>query len=348
MPVNGTPPGCAQVQSAWDGGGYWTTNAKTDLLPPAGGIYGAAGIVDVAQGTLFAFGATAIDGFSDVIQHTGPGDSRPNLGTAVTDSALGIATAYVPIGSAMIKSDYQASTRGVDAVSAVLMADTLYNEFEVEPAVGASTDWLITFPTKQFYVDPAIVGTALDSYLSPFQEVFGGGLQNGHPDDPGLGCFHVGMQDVFDREGIRYVSGSDIVIGPPTITGGNYMCYESQALTFGHARDGSQAFVSGVLQSRLNGGTLSVLDARLPVDSGHVSLSFVHDYYNGKDQMFEQHLRPSIDGDSFVGLPAIGFLAVNYINANVTPGVLSNYSGTYPHRSSASCTNSTNPQGVCQ
>src|SRR5512141_760974 len=52
-PVNGTPPGCTQVRNAWapidlsSPGGYWTTKATTDLLPPAGGLYGAAGIVDV-------------------------------------------------------------------------------------------------------------------------------------------------------------------------------------------------------------------------------------------------------------------------------------------------------------
>jgi len=46
-------------------------------------------------------------------------------------------------------------------------------------------------------------------------------------------------------------------------------------------------------------------------------------------------MRPASDGVFFYGLPAIGFAATNYINANVTPGVLSNYSAAYPHRSSA-------------
>jgi len=57
--------------------------------------------------------------------------------------------------------------------------------------------------------------------------------------------------------------------------------------------------------------------------------------------------RASLEGNVFNGLPAVGFLAANYINANVTPGVLSNYSGVYPHRSTASCMNSTNPQSAC-
>jgi hypothetical protein len=61
-----------------------------------------------------------------------------------------------------------------------------------------------------------------------------------------------------------------------------------------------------------------------------------------------QQLLPSANGVVFKGLPAIGFAAINYINANVTPGVLSNYSAAYPHRSHASCTNSTLPQSACQ
>jgi len=59
-------------------------------------------------------------------------------------------------------------------------------------------------------------------------------------------------------------------------------------------------------------------------------------------------MRPALGGQIFLGLPALGFAAINYINANVTPGVLSNYSAAYPHRSTASCANSTNPQSACQ
>jgi hypothetical protein len=59
-------------------------------------------------------------------------------------------------------------------------------------------------------------------------------------------------------------------------------------------------------------------------------------------------LRPSANGVVFMGMPATGFAATNYINANVTPGVLSNYSAAYPHRSHASCSNSTTPQSACE
>ena len=316
-PVHGTPPGCAQVRSAWASGGYWTTNATTDLLPPAGGLYGAAGIVDVALGTLYAYDAIAIDGFSDVTQHTGPGDPKPNLSNAITDSAHDLATAYVPIGNTMIKADYTASTAGIDAVSAVLMADHLYNEFDTEAGVGAATDWLVTFPTKHFYVDPGIV----DTYALPFEQLF-----------DGASC-HTIAADPFDREG--FAPNSGFACGLPPVTGGTYLCYEADVLPIAmHAGGPSKA-----LGSRLSNPPFISCGVELVFPpAGQMAMGFPDT---------QEQMRPAASGVAFNGLPAIGFAAINYINANVTPGVLSNYSAAYPHRSHASCTNSTNPQNAC-
>jgi hypothetical protein len=316
-PVNGTPPGCAQVRDAWAPSGYWTTNAKTDLLPPAGGLYGAAGIVDVALGTLYAYDATAIDGFSDVVQHSAPGNAKPNLATAITDSAHDIATAYVPIGNTMIRADYPASTTGVDAVSAVLMADALYNEFDIEAGLGAATDWVVTFPTKQFYVDPGIVDAQYA--VQPFGQFF-----------DGSSCIGMDLQ-VIDREGSPTQFGCGFPECP--VTSGNYLCYETDFVPFNVTDDSP----SGALGSKILPRHLDFANDVLP-PAGQFAI-----YFGDSGEQ----TRPSASSDAFNGLPAIGFAATNYINANVTPGVLSNYSAAYPHRSHASCTNSLNPQGAC-
>jgi len=313
-PVNGKPPGCAQVQNAWASGGYWMTNATTDLLSPAGGLYGAAGIVDVAQGTLYAFDATGIDGFSDVVQHSAPGDGKPNLSTAITDSVHDLATAYVPIGNAMIKGDYIASMAGVDAVSAVLMADTLYNEFDIEPAVGAATDWVVTFPTKQFYVDPALVAT----YAQPFESVF-----------DQTSC-HFAAPQISDRNNPPV----NTVCPPLQNCAQNYLCYETEVISFNDLA--AEDSPTKALSSRILPRGVLITQFEVPA-AGNLALVFP----NGQ-------LRPSANGVVFMGMPATGFAATNYINANVTPGVLSNYSAAYPHRSHASCSNSTTPQSACE
>ena len=319
-PVNGAPPGCTQVRNAWADSGYWKTNANTDLLPPAGGIYGAAGIVNVAQGTLYAYDATPIDGFSDVAQHTGPGSAKPNFSTAVTDSAHGVATAYVPVGNAMIKAQYSSATRGADAVSAVLMANTLYNEYLADFRLGASSEWVVTFPTKQFYVDPAIVGMSPSNYLPPFEELF-----------DGEACATKSFR-YFDRDGANPV---DYGCGFPEcpLSNSQYLCYETELITF------NQNNVEPGIETSIFGSLLAINVSSLYL-SGWFELSLSNNA--------QQALRASVEGNSFSGLPVAGFLGVNYINANVTPGVLSNYSGAYPHRSTASCANSTNSQNACQ
>jgi len=45
------------------------------------------------------------------------------------------------------------------------------------------------------------------------------------------------------------------------------------------------------------------------------------------------------NGNVFHGLPVTGFEATNFINGNLTGGVLANYSGVYKHRISRNCTN---------
>jgi len=327
-PVNGTPPGCEQVRDAWENGGYWTTNATTDLLPPAGGLYGAAGIVDVAQGTLYAYDATAIDGFSDVVQHTAPDNSKPNLATAITDSAHDIATAYVPIGNTMIKADYPASTRGIDAVSAVLMADRLYNEYDIESVLGAATDWVVTFPTKQFYVDPGLVPTLpglVPQPVQPFEAIF-----------DAYSC-HTASPQLFDRDG--FDPNSYIIVGPPPMAGGNYLCYEADVMPIAEYGDSpSKALGSRVINPFDPFWTPYPGSPTVFPPAGHLVMAFPD---------AEERMRPAANGAVFHGLPAIGFAAINYINANVTPGVLSNYSAAYPHRAAVSCTNSANLSNAC-
>ncbi len=337
--------GCGQVVNAWGGGGYWTSNATTDLSPPGGGLYGSAGIVDVEQGTLYAYDATAIDGFSDVAQHTAPGDSKPNLSTAVTDSAHDVARAYVPIGIKMIQADYPASTRGVDAVSAVIMSVELHNEFNSDPAVGAQSDFLVAFPTKHFYVDPAIVGVSSSGYLPPFEQVFGGGgggASGLQPQDPGKSCTHADAM-FFDRHGVSALNSGACWPEPP-VPLPNLVCFQTEAL-----RVGAHSEPPVALRSTLSGELLQTDTCGggpllpVPFDTGNVSVRFGDIQYPSSPGplMATEQLRPALNGAVFVGVPVLGFVAINYVNANVTPGVLSNYSATQRHHSWADCFDAT-------
>lgn len=316
------PLSCQQVIDAWSPGGYWSQNPQVDLSPPAGGLYGIASIVNVAQGTIYASEATALNGFSDVVQNTGPDHANPNLGTAVTNSQTGVVTAFLSVRNTMVAADYP-SSRAVDAVSALLAADRLYDEVDGEPALGASTDWLLAFPTRQFYVDPGIVGTTPTSYLAPFEETFGGGLHNGAVVDPGDSCVVLDL-NFHDRNGLAPGPCCD----PPPAPVPDLACYQTSVI----------GFFSAI------GEPTRVLNSNLASDNpgsftGQLAIGFNTDAPIAARPI----LRPSTNDVVVNGLPVIGFAAINYINANVTPGVLANYSAVYPLRASASCTKSQQP-----
>lgn len=299
--------------------GDYVSNANfaavsADLAPPTGGIYGAGSIINVGQGTFFGYGADAIEGFFAVPVgstdnlYTESGSVFPSLGQAQTE-ADGSATAYVFQSGGLITSNYG---DGIDAVSAVFMADNVYNEYTVNPAIGGNTDWVVTFPTKRYYVDSAIVG---GTAIPPFVAVF-----------DGASCVEVGVT-VYDREeGSRTPSTCDISPCPPG-PAPNQICYETNVISYSDAA----VTDSVVLGSKL------VKSIKPFGTSGHAIL----DLASGDGGLHA--LRPAANGNVFYGLPATGFAAQNLVNNGITvgdtTGVLSNYSGLFRHRISRDCLN---------
>ena len=313
--VNGVPPGCAKVNAAWNGG-YWTASSGSiDLTTPTGGLFGSGSVINVAEGTIAAYDADAVDGFFATVHHTNPGTIFPNLANADFSAIApgGPVTSYVFNNGVLITSNYL-TTHAIDAVSSVFTADNVYNEYLTDPSVGASSEWVVTFPTKRFYVDPAIVGTHPSDYIQPFEEVFGGGLSSGHILDPGESCFDVALAYT-DREEAQ--PQGTVIFSPAPIAGGNYLCYEAQTITF-NQNDVEPGVPTAILGS--------LLGSNIPTNynAGWLDLSF--------PDPGAEDLRPSIEGNVFHGLPVTGFLVTNYVNANAAPGILGNYSGLYRHR----------------
>lgn len=155
--VDGVPADCAQLTAAWTKGttnGYWVEDNFADMSAPSGGLFGGAAIVNVQAGSLYSYDAKAINGFADRLDaaddmHQEPGTILPSLDSGNI------------LEGTVFTSDGQAYTqtfgRGVDALSFVLMKDAIMNEYTTEAVVAAETEWVITFPTKQFYVHQAFL-----------------------------------------------------------------------------------------------------------------------------------------------------------------------------------------------
>lgn len=313
--AGGVPANCNVVESI--------DPANTLLLPPTGGLFGAAGIVNVAQGTFHSYNADAIGGFSKTALFSATGSSTPSLAQANT--APGVATAYTfDAAGELFRSDYPTSgqsSRAIDAVSAVFMASYLLNEYNVDASAGSNTDWVVTFPTKRFYVDPEILGLPVGSAgaLPPFNFTFG---QASTINGVARACSQVEFLP-FDREEGRPVGYAPGFGGVPPIQI-PMLCTSVNVISM--LNSAAPAIESGVLGSRLH------TNVRPFAPAGWLRLAL--------DPAVQPHaLRASSDGDVFRGLPATGFQAVNYVNGNALPGVLSNYSGTFRHRAVRACVN---------
>jgi hypothetical protein len=298
--VDGVPPGCSSVNDSV---------ASAGVVPPTGGLFGEADIVNVGEGTLFAYTADALDGFSATGLYTPPSNLNPSLQDANSAEAVnGVARAYVfTNGGQLVTADY---AFGIDAVSAVYMSDAIYNTYIVSPGLGANTDWIVTFPTKRFYVDD-LYGAGVP--FPPFVEAFSGGQSN-----------VVVVPSIFDREENTVVVQGDF--SPPISSQPNSLPFEVNVISF--LTQTGAGDPSGVLGSFLRPNIVPFAQygwLKLDLTSG-----------DGGHQL-PGGVTPAGADVTFNGLPTTGYMAYNVINVNAQPGMLANYGGLFRHRASRSC-----------
>lgn len=207
------PGNCAAVQ---DGGAYASipTWVGTDLTTGSGGLFGSMTLINVNDAKDVAYEATALDSFYKPLTagqnlFFNSGDIKPNLANVfpATSTVVNGANVYITSGW----------TTAIDAVSAVLMNQSVYNEFVLDDSVGANTDWVITMPTKGLYYSQASNGRNVTKL---FQRNFG----------PGGACDDLGI-DYYDREERFTSSAPDF--SPPSPQQTNAMCWEANVVTFG-------------------------------------------------------------------------------------------------------------------
>lgn len=341
----GSAGACNVLYNAWSSGpaalgvpdaddvpvGYWLHAPAADLLNPTGGLYGTAFVVDVARGTVFSYAATALEDFradpadrprgttSSVVLHTAWGSAQPNLADALDDPSSGIAAADVVADGAVIHAVYPA-TRSVDAVSAVLAAGTIDQEYVSDARIGASTDYVFAYPTRRFYTDPAIAGSAA---IAPFASLFAGNrrdavsevLPYANYDSAGRSpIIHCGVDLCANR---LHSPGTSVeVLGLGSGTGGLL----GSALTMqfeSAAQSPSMYSPSGrmVFDPDLSWVSMGAAAGLPPL----------------------RFMRPANGGQAFAGLPTIGFATTNLVNANAQNGILANYSAATPLHTASSC-----------
>ena len=311
---------------------YTGCTAITDTQRNSGGIFGGAAVVNVENGTMYSYDAQALQGFDDQ-EHTSadrglhyiPGTIFPSLNTG------SVKTSWVFFGVPQNQAVDLAYTNTVDAVSSVFMHETVMNEYIVDADIGAATEWVVTFPTKNFYADwPRMVQGGLvnaadtPAARAPFTKLFAAETAAGD-----LDCEVVSLQ-TWDREEQTFVPELPGGIRPPVVSpsvpGGCdpaiqtcestvfQLCNEVNVMRFGEESIFGTPDFDGM--SLL----LSVEDEFV---SGWGRMELGTDPVTGK-------LR--VDELGLVGLPVTGFAAQEFENNYLEGGVKANYGGLFKHK----------------
>lgn len=356
--IDGDKGGCDEIASEWGNeNGQWDDRSGTytennyGLVAPTGGLFGAASVVNAAEGTAFAYEATAVQNFYQIPVQNTTGNNLPGVTglvqevnsdhTTVTDDTNALdngtqvadntADLYVRLNGAqqptLLQNVQFASP--ADAFSALFMTEALSNEYVINDTIGAATDWVITFPTKHYYVNASSMvdnykyvngqygALALDRYevdgqngvnLAPFF-----GTENDYAD------YSVAIENVtvFDAEGnaVKTADKSVTIHDQPKIN------FETNVLEFSNDRD--------VLSSSLTTGNNEWRNDFNADDfpaGGWARVDFTESAGLSGTAANGQAVQ-------LTGYPMLGFAATNFVNGTLPNNTLANYSYAKNHAS---------------
>jgi hypothetical protein len=353
--VDGVPKDCGQLVDAWtqgpdgtfgtDDDGYWidvedSPNSPdygplTDIDDPSGGLFGGASVINVANGTLFSYDARAVNGyassrapFGDAL-HSFPGTTSPGL----NDGGNFTGTVFTDDGGTE-SATYFGDMAGVNAVSYVFMHDAIMNEYNVDTDFGAASEWVVTFPTKRFYVNSV-------EPIAPFESVWSDNSDDGIALKDGA-CEPMLLDKVWDREEQDIFNQDEGDDCPPIVSPGEVICGEP----FVPFRLCLETNVVRFGDLDTAGGTSDIFGASgfVNVDTGDFSdgwarfdlMRFQSGNVGAEEIFFRDPLGDDSDwsGTTQWGLPVTGFWAMEIENNFLGDGadVLANYGGLFNHK----------------
>ncbi len=341
--VNGVPPGCQDVVNEWaatkfaDGGGTTLTNVLEvgGLYTTSGGLAASGTLINVAKGTDYTYDPTPLVGYSVDPNHTEPGSLNPSLADSGNQSqvvTLDQATGAVTVAYSNWVNANNHLYQGIDAVSAALMRSAVIDEYVVNADIHAGTDWVITMPTKRWYVDVGSMfkpQAVISHGVRPFSSLF----------TTGGACETIGFAVLTNQE--EGATKGSIGFSPAPVGKSQTLCWEANVITFNK---------SNVLASTQTGQNVDVgtypagwLELTFP-SSASAASNLPTDFVSGlgvgvasgtdaADVVSHQMgTGEGATATTFQGLPVIGFSVQQYVNGALAGGVLSNYGGNFGHK----------------
>lgn len=338
--VNGVPRNCdipvlAWTEGAdlpWLDGGDSTFGFDTDL-GASGGLFGSASIINVAEGTMFSYNATAIDGFwaTGTTNHTAPDSLLPNLAVGNNFDS------FVFDNGQLMQQNW--GTQGIFAVNATITHDRLMNEYITDSGLSARTEWVMTFPTKRFHTDAEGGFVLPNEPIAPFTRTW-----HVRAD----GSLHYACEDLslqfWDREETTPTApvGPPIVSPPPPQESPDVfqLCREANVVRFGQSGDSVPDATEILAETARDQVPLGFTNFNLPYDAGWTMFDLANIPSASPLGPAVRQSVSSTEGMVVEGLPVIGFSVTTFTNGELEGGVLSNYGGSFTHRGSRSITSS--------
>jgi len=283
--------------------------AASDATSVQGGIFGGMTLINVNAGTDFTEDAVALDNY---VQFGG------NIYNPAGSIQPDLQQAFPPVSQVLANSSVYTSswTFGTaDPVSAVLMHSNVMNEFVLDAGTKSGTDWVVTFPTKRYYVN---VGTGNAPKL--FQRNFN--QTDGSCDDVSL--------NIYDRE--ERTTSTPVGFSPPPPTQTNSICWEANVVTFNNSNVLGSVNVANIPTTFQNGW----LNMGFPTGITGASAT-VHELINTTNTLITDIGSSTSSGNTvtYIGLPVVGFAVQTFSNGTLSVGgvnVLSNYGGNFVHK----------------
>lgn len=354
---DGVPANCQLLVDAWsintgvagkwrgeaDGAGNGKGTSEFLSVWAGGGLYGYASVINVPQGAAFGQDAVAIEelagNVSGSAMHYKPGDQDPNFSDPAIDTSATLFT-----GTAAVTFDADSATfyddnsiAGLQAVNALFMTTEIHNDYVTDPVIAATTDWVLTFPTKSFHITTS---SSVDS-IEPFSSNW---ILKGYDPIASGQCEPIALSVVDREESTPPVTppgsaGPDFSPGPPQGTpppAGNDdvpLCYETTVLQFAdETAAGTNSLAIGV------GDYLEESDGWATAHFAPAMLDTTLDGCRGEMGNSTSCKRQITDGSTVLtGLPVTGFAVQKYVNGSAGgAGVLANYAISSEHKSEVS------------
>lgn len=320
----GVPLNCAKLQ------GNPVTILTGNLLAPTGGLHGTGTLINVTNGQDSGYNAVALAQLGANQQYADIGNDNPNFNTALVDP-----NSIVVSGTSAVTATW---ADRVDAVSSVLTHSSVINEYVLDTGTNSNTDWVMTFPTKHFYVFGTTafdVDTSLT--FTPFSAYFG---SRG-------ACEPISVTFFNREEATQTPDPVDFSPAPPTAP--RSLCWESTVISI---RNGAAHMPTGSTSGVLGSANTTAISITPTFQNGWAQVNFTSSDLsstvldNRKLFASSGSVRDIASGNvtavnpTFAGLPVVGFM-VRTFNNGTLGNFQANYGSAFEHKFKQTITGTT-------